>query len=92
MRGSARGGGGAVSTDATAARERARMTPFESALDWNRRCPPGTRVRVLLREGASFEAETAGYAQQWGAFALIALRGYPGVWTARVLRPLDPPP
>jgi hypothetical protein len=65
------------------------MASFESALDWNRRFPPGTRVRVLLRQGASFEAETAGYAQQWGAFALIALRGHPGVWTACALRPVS---
>ena len=66
------------------------MTPFESALDWNRRFPPGTRVRVQLCQGESFEAETAGYAQQWGAFALIELRGRPGMWTARALHPVLP--
>ena len=64
-----------------------KSTP-ESALDWNRRYPPGTLVRVRLRHGGSVVAETAGYAQQWGTLALITLRDVPGLWTAGALLPL----
>lgn len=64
-----------------------KTTP-ESAHDWNRRYPPGTLVRVLLRHGESVTAETAGYAQQWGTLALIVLRDIPGLWTVGALLPL----
>lgn len=63
-------------------------TTPESALDWNRRYPPGTLVRVRLRPGEVVVAETAGYAQQWGMLALIRLRDLPGIWTASALLPL----
>lgn len=63
-------------------------TAFESTHDWNRQYPPGTLVRVALRGGESFDAETAGYAQQWGSLATILLRDRPGLWTASVLLPL----
>ena len=46
---------------------------YESAQDWNRRYPPGTPVRIDLRGGGSLVATTAGYAQQWGALALVRL-------------------
>jgi hypothetical protein len=61
---------------------------YESADRWNRDHPPGTLVRVELKGGESFTAETAGYAQQWGALAIVLLRDRPGLWTASVLRPL----
>jgi len=64
------------------------QTPYESADAWNRQNPPGTLVRVALRGGESLDAETAGYAQQWGALAIILLRDRPGLWTASVLLPL----
>lgn len=67
-----------------------KTTP-ESALDWNRRYPPGTLVRVSFRQGQSVVAETAGYAQQWGTLALITLRDIPGIWTASALLPLAAP-
>lgn len=66
------------------------MDRYESAQDWNRSHPPGTRVRIHLRDGGTLEAETSGYAQQWGAFALVALRGLAGVWTTGVLRVVAP--
>ena len=66
-------------------------TSPESALDWNRRYPPGTLVRVSLRHGESVVAETAGYAQQWGTLALITLREVPGIWTTSALLPLAIP-
>lgn len=43
---------------------------YESADAWNRRYPPGTLVRVALRDGEPFVAETATYAQQWGSLAI----------------------
>jgi hypothetical protein len=62
---------------------------YESADQWNRHHPPGTLVRVALKGGESFTAQTAAYAQQWGALAVIVLRDRPGLWTASVLQPLD---
>ncbi|MCI1710845.1 MAG: hypothetical protein LKM39_11470 [Chiayiivirga sp.] len=62
---------------------------YESADAWNRRYPPGTLVRVILRGGEPFTAETAGFAQQWGALAILTLRDRPGLWTASVLRPVS---
>lgn len=64
------------------------MTRRESADAWNRRYPPGTLVRVPLREGESFTAETASYAQQWGSLAILTLKDHPGLWTASALVPL----
>ena len=61
---------------------------YESADAWNRRYPPGTLVRVALRDGEPFIAETATYAQQWGSLAILTLRDTPGLWTASVLRPV----
>lgn len=61
---------------------------YESADAWNRRYPPGTLVRVTLRGGQPFTAETAGYAQQWGSLAIVTLKDRPGLWTASVLRPV----
>jgi hypothetical protein len=34
-------------------------SPYESAADWNRQNPPGTLVRVALRDGRSLEAGPA---------------------------------
>jgi hypothetical protein len=45
------------------------QTAYESATDWNRSHPPGTLVRVILRDGRAYETRTRAYAQQWGAFA-----------------------
>ena len=61
-------------------------TPYESASDWNRLHPPGTLVRVALRDGNALEARTRSYAQQWGAFAVIALDGHSGLFTAAALQ------
>ena len=65
---------------------------YESAHDWNRRCPPGTLVRVELKGGDSFVAETADYAQQWGTLAIVTLRNRPGLWSSGALRPLPHDP
>jgi hypothetical protein len=65
-----------------------KMPGYESAQDWNRAHPPGTLVRVNLRHGESFVAQTEGYAQQWGSLAILTLRDRPGLWTAGVLVPL----
>lgn len=62
---------------------------YESADAWNRRYPPGTLVRVTLRGGQPFTAETATYARQWGSLAILTLRNRPGLWTASVLRPVS---
>jgi hypothetical protein len=79
----------AVSAAATSHGQAGGMSnAYESAQDWNRRYPPGTPVRIDLRGGGSVVATTAGYAQQWGALALIRLRDQPGVWTAGALRPV----
>ena len=61
---------------------------YESATDWNRQNPPGTRVLLRLRDGSTREARTRGYATQWGAFAVVALEEYSGMFTAAALRPL----
>ena len=67
------------------------MTPaYESAQDWNRANPPGTRVRIALRDGSSVEARTRSYAQQWGAFAVVALEDQSGLFTAAALQPVSP--
>lgn len=61
--------------------------PFESALDWNRRHPPGTRVSVRLSDGREVSAETASWAQQWGSFAVLSLARMDGLWTTSALMP-----
>lgn len=63
-------------------------TAYESAADWNRQNPPGTLVRITLRDGSAQEARTRGYATQWGALAVIALEGQSGLFTAAALHPL----
>jgi hypothetical protein len=63
---------------------------YESATDWNRRHPPGTPVRIVLTGGAVIEASTASCAQQWGAFAVLTLRGHAGLWTTAALEPRAP--
>lgn len=59
---------------------------YESATDWNRANPPGTPVRVILRDGRAYETRTRAYAQQWGAFAVVALQGQPGLFTVSALQ------
>jgi hypothetical protein len=81
--------GAPVSTAATSRSQACGMThAYESAQDWNRRYPPGTPVRIVLRQGGDVVATTAGYAQQWGALALVRLQDQPGVWTTGALLPL----
>ena len=63
-------------------------TAYESAADWNRHHPPGTLVRVALRDGNALQARTRSYAQQWGPFALIVLEGHAGVFPAAALQPV----
>jgi hypothetical protein len=67
------------------------QTAYESATDWNRSHPPGTLVRVILRDGRAYETRTRAYAQQWGAFAVIALHDVPGLFTVSALRPTTGP-
>lgn len=61
--------------------------PFESALDWNRRHPPGTRVSVRLSDGREVSTQTASWAQQWGSFAVLSLARMDGLWTTSALMP-----
>lgn len=63
-------------------------SPYESAADWNRHHPPGTLVRVALRDDSALEARTRSYAQQWGALEVIALDGHSGLFTAAALQPV----
>jgi hypothetical protein len=70
------------------AQPRAMATVYESAADWNRQNPPGTRVRIVLRDGSAVEAHTRSYAQQWGALAVITLEGQSGLFTAAALQPV----
>lgn len=58
---------------------------FESAFDWNRRHPPGTRVVLQLADGRSINTATKGWAVQWGAFAVIELQHLEGLWTTSAL-------
>ena len=62
-------------------------TFFESALDWNRRHPPGTRVSVRLSDGREVSTQTASWAQQWGSFAVLSLARMDGLWTTSALMP-----
>ena len=62
--------------------------PFESALDWNRRHPPGSRVLVRLADGRDVSTRTASWAQQWGSFAVLSLAQMDGLWTTRALVPV----
>jgi hypothetical protein len=68
---------------------RAMQTIYESATDWNRSHPPGTPVRILLRDGSEREARTRSYALQWGALAVIALDDNSGLFTISALRPVQ---
>ena len=61
---------------------------FESALDWNRRHPPGSRVLVRLSDGRELSARTASWAQQWGSFAVLSLTQLDGLWTTSALVPV----
>ncbi len=58
---------------------------FESAFDWNRRHPPGTRVMLQLADGSNIATATAGWAVQWGSFAVIALQQQSGLFTTGAL-------
>jgi hypothetical protein len=85
-----RAGKVAVSSGETALSDTVRMLPiptFESALDWNRCHPPGTRVSVRLSDGREVSAETASWAQQWGSFAVLSLARMGGLWTTSALVP-----
>ena len=62
--------------------------PFESALDWNRRHPPGSRVLVRLADGRDVSTRTASWAQQGGSFAVLSLAQMDGLWTTRALVPV----
>jgi hypothetical protein len=64
------------------------LPAFESALDWNRRHPPGTRVSVRLADGRELSTHTASWAQQWGSFAVLSLAQMDGLWTTRALVPV----
>ena len=64
-----------------------RSPAFESALDWNRRHPPGTRVSVRLSDGREVSTQTASWAQQWGSFAVLSLARMDGLWTTSALVP-----
>ena len=64
------------------------MPHFESALDWNRRHPPGSRVLVRLADGRDVSTRTASWAQQWGSFAVLSLAQMDGLWTTRALVPV----
>jgi|GEM_PF-3648492 len=46
--------------------ERINHNDQAAAFRWNMLHPKGTRVRVLLVNGGTFEAKTATHAQQWG--------------------------
>lgn len=58
---------------------------FESAFDWNRRHPPGTRVSLQLADGRCIATTTRSWATQWGAFAVLQLDQVDGLWTTSVL-------
>ena len=63
-------------------------TAYESATDWNRAHPPGSMVRITLRDGRTCEARTRAYAHQWGAFAVVALHEHGGLFTVSALQPV----
>lgn len=81
---------GGVSIRETGWTDTRRMSPnpnFESAFDWNRRHPPGTRVSVRLADGRELTTHTASWAQQWGTFAVLSLARMDGLWTTSALVP-----
>jgi len=59
--------------------------PFEFAVDWNRRHPPGTRVSLQLSDGRAIATTTRSWATQWGAFAVLQLDQVDGLWTTSAL-------
>jgi len=58
---------------------------FESAFDWNRRHPPGTRVSLQFTDGRCIATTTRSWATQWGSFAVLQLDQVDGLWTTSVL-------
>ena len=60
-----------------------------AAFQWNMSHPKGTRVRVRLANGDTFEAKTASHAQQWGGMGLLTLGGHQGTWTKFALTPIE---
>lgn len=68
------------------------MSSYESAANWNRQNPPGTCVRLTLRDGGVLEARTRSYATQWGGFAVVALEDRSGLFTAAALQPVGAQP
>ncbi len=58
---------------------------FESALDWNRRHPPGTSVTLTRSDGSSVSTRTRSWAAQWGSFAVLQLQHVDGLWTTSAL-------
>ncbi len=62
--------------------------PFQCPDEWNARHAIGTRVRVALQGGKSFEARTASRAWSYGCFAVLALEDREGCWLVSNLRAL----
>lgn len=58
---------------------------FESALDWNRRHPPGTSVTLTRSDGSLLSTRTRSWASQWGSFAVLQLQHVDGLWTISAL-------
>jgi hypothetical protein len=58
---------------------------FESALDWNRRHPPGTSVTLARSDGSFVTTRTRSWAAQWGSFAVLQLQHVEGLWTTSAL-------
>jgi len=68
--------------------ERTNHNDQAAAFRWNMVHPKGTRVRVLLANGETFEAKTATHVQQWGGMGLLTLEGHQGTWTTYATTPI----
>jgi hypothetical protein len=70
------------------------MNCLDAALRFNRCCPKGSAVEVVLRSGERLSTKTTGAAFVWGGLALVELEGRQGPYQVEHVRPIanDAPP
>jgi hypothetical protein len=69
------------------------MNCLDAALQFNRCCPKGSAVQVVLRSGARLTTKTADAAFVWGGLALVELEGRSGPYQVEhVLPAINAPP
>ena len=68
------------------------MNCLDAALRFNRLCPKGSSVEVVLKTGECLNAKTAGAAFVWSGLALVELQGRPGPFQVEFVRPTGEAP